>query len=160
MLVEASLTVIVLSLIVAALMPVFVLSIRAGKGVQRLAVSTQLCVELMEEVKLRKWDERTPEEGGAVEGSPFLGPESDEDRTDKRTFDDIDDFDGWKESPPLDPLMKPLQDFNGYSRDVRVRYVDDDLHATSRPTELKQITVCTRYLNGAPQCLDTIVASR
>ena len=115
-LVEVSITFVVLSLALVALLPVFMLAIRAAKGTERIEVASHLAAELMEEVRIRKWDSATPKPRRHVSKPGALGLETGEVASDKRTFDDIDDFAGWVEPRPLDPLMRPLAAFLGVGR--------------------------------------------
>ena len=159
-LVEVSITFVVLSLALVALLPVFMLAIRAAKGTEHIEVASHLAAELMEEVRLRKWDSATPKPRRHVSKPGALGLETGEVASDKRTFDDIDDFAGWVESRPLDPLMRPLAAFPAYSRGVTVRYVDADLNPASGPTDYKQVTACAQAPKMKPLCLDTVLTNR
>jgi len=51
------------------------------------------------------------------------GPESDEQAGTREPFDDVDDFDGWDASPPVDAVGTPVILQNGWRRDVQIRYV-------------------------------------
>ncbi|MBI3552834.1 MAG: hypothetical protein HY077_09970 [Elusimicrobia bacterium] len=159
-LLEASISYIVVSLALVSLLPLFILSIRANKTTENIAVATHLAVELMEEVGTRKWDQKTPNPPQVVAVKSALGPDTDEPPADKRSFNDIDDFHGWTESPPLDPVMRPLAGFERYSRDVAVSYVDPDLKPSSIPTDYKKVTVCARFPASVPVCLDKVFANR
>ena len=157
---EASLTTLVLSLALVALVPLFILSIRANKNMERIKVASQLSVELLEEIRLHRWDEQTPLARKAL----FVGSEVHLDKgesgSDKRTFDDIDDFNGWTESAPFDPVMRPLAEFAAYSRSVTVMYVNDDMTPASAPTAYKQVTVCTQAPKMIPVCLNSLFTDR
>lgn len=159
-LVEVSITYLILSLALVALLPVFILAIRAAKSTERIEVATQLSTELLEEIRLRKWDAATPKPHRHISTPGSLGIEKSEIASDKRTFDDIDDFNGWREAPPLDPLMRPLTAFSAYSRDVTVRYVDANMNPASGPTDYKQVTACTQAAKMKPLCIDTVLTNR
>ncbi|MBI5597691.1 MAG: hypothetical protein HY928_16510 [Elusimicrobia bacterium] len=159
-LVEASVTYVVLALALVALMPLFVLSIRAAKNARRVAVATHLSVELLEEVRLRRFDEATPTPAAAIATPSALGLDAGETAADKTTFDDIDDFNGWSEAPPQDPVGRPLGAFPSYSRTVAVAYVDSNLAASGPPTAYKKLTACTVSPQMRPVCLDTLVTNR
>jgi MSHA pilin protein MshD len=161
LLVEASLAGMMIALALVTLVPAFVLSVKANKAAEQIKVATQLSTELLEEIRLRRWDELTPLSPKSIPvGSSTLGIDSGETASDKRTFDDIDDFNGWTESPPQDPMMQPLAGFTGYSRSVTVRYVDAALALSATPTSYKQLTVCTQGPKGVPLCLDTVLTNR
>ncbi|MDD5627806.1 MAG: hypothetical protein PHU21_01990 [Elusimicrobia bacterium] len=160
-LVEASMTYLVLGLAVVALVPVFLLSVRANKATERVATATHLAQELLEEVRLRRWDELTPVPPEAVpSGSPVLGPDSGETAGDKRAFDDADDFNGWQEAAPLDPVMRPVASFETYRRSVSVGYLTEAGAPSAGPTDRKQVTVCVSGGKMRPVCLDALLANR
>lgn len=159
-LIEASISYIVLSLALIALVPLFILSLRANKASEKVAVATHLSQELLEEVRLHRWDQATPAPAVHIAAGGVLGLDAGENGADKRTFNDIDDFNGWSESPPQDPVMRPLPAFSTYSRAVTVRYLDASFAPSASQTDLKQVTVCTTALKMKPVCLDTILANR
>lgn len=159
-LIEASITGIVLSLALVALVPLFILSMRANAASTKVATAVHLSRELLEEVGLRRWDQATPSPAAHIASGGAIGVDAGENAADKRTFDDIDDFDGWTESPPQDPVMRPWTEFSGFTRTVSVRYVDSSFAATAARTELKQVTVCTSAPSMKPVCLDTIFSNR
>ena len=160
-LLEASVIYILLSFALVALLPLFILSIRANKNTRHAVAATQLAVELLEEVRLRRWDEQTPRPPlGIAAPSAAMGPDAGETASDKRTFDDIDDFNGWTEAAPLDPVQRPLTGFEGYARDVSVRFVDAALNPAAGPTDYKHVTVCARRPPMKPVCLDTLLSNR
>ena len=159
-LIEVSITYVILSLALVALLPVFILAIRAAKSTERIEVGTQLSTELLEEIRLRKWDATTPKVRGHIAKPGALGVEAGELASDKRTFDDVDDFNGWKEAPPLDPLMRPLASFSIYSRGVSVRYVDAALNPVPGPTDFKQVSACTQAPKMKPLCVDIVLTNR
>ena len=159
-LIEVSITYVILSLALVALLPVFILAIRAAKSTERIEVAAQLSTELLEEIRLRKWDAATPRPHRHIAKPGALGVEVGKIASDKRTFEDIDDFNGWKEAPPLDPLMRPLAAFSTYSRVVTVRYVDADMNPAPGPTDYKQVTACTQAPQMKPLCIDTVLTNR
>lgn len=82
--------------------------------------AVSLASELMEEIKSRKFDELAARD---VTGnwSLILGSDGGETATNKNTFDDADDFNGWSQN---------FSGFSGYSASVTVRYVSgSDLNA-------------------------------
>lgn len=159
-LVEASIAYIVLALALVSLMPLFILSIRANKNAERVAVATHLSAELMEELRMRRFDERSPVPPAPIATASALGPDSGESPADKATFDDIDDFNGWLESPPSDPLGRPLARFADYRRSVTVGYVNAALNQVSGPDNRKRVAVCTTAPKTKPVCIETLFANR
>lgn len=159
-LVEVTIAYVLLAVAIVALVPVFIIAIKAGTGTEQLQTATYLTVELMEEVRMRKWDELTPATNAHIPASSMIGRDGVESATDKRTFDDVDDFNGWSESVPYDPVMRVLSDFKEYQRTVAVSYVDSTMAPSGVTTDYKMITVCTSTAKISPACLRTMVANR
>lgn len=158
---EVAIAYIVLTLAIAALVPVFIMAVRANKNTEHTQMAVHLAAELLEEVRLRKWDTNSPSPAAYVTvPSSVLGPEGGESATDKRTFDDVDDFNGWAESGVLDPVMRPLAAFSSYSRSVTVSYVTPALAASGVATDYKRIQACAWTPRISPVCLDTVVTNR
>ncbi len=57
------------------------------------------------------------------DGTGVFGPDPDEDADRRVTFDDVDDYDQWTESPPADRAGAALPGLDGWERRVRVVYV-------------------------------------
>jgi len=159
-LVEIAVTYVILSLALVALIPVFLLTIRASKNTEQITVATYLSSELMEEILLRKWGQATPSPIVHIPAPSAIGIDTGETASDKRTFNDIDDFNNWTESPPMDPVMNPLTQFPNYSRSVTVKYVDSSLTPSAAFTDYKQVTVCTATNKLKPLCVSTICTNR
>jgi prepilin-type N-terminal cleavage/methylation domain-containing protein len=97
----------------------------------------------------------------AAPSSTTLGPDSGESQSDRRTLDDIDDYDGLSESPPVDMAGTPVAGFTGWRRVTEVKYVTpgDLTSTTASPTRRKRIVI-TVY-NGSRQVAQvTYVRSR
>lgn len=58
------------------------------------------------------------------EGTGVFGPDPGEDSTRRATFDDVDDYEQWTESPPANRAGTALPGLDGWERRVRVVYVD------------------------------------
>lgn len=162
-LVEVSVTYVLLTVALMALLPVFIMAIRAGKNTEQLQAATYLSQELLEEVRMRKWDQNVPAAPlYIVNVSTTLGRDGAESATDKNTFNDIDDFNGWAETGVRDPLNNPVPAFSAYARTVAVSYVDSSLVALSTPatSDYKQVTVCTQTARLAPLCLKALFTNR
>jgi Tfp pilus assembly protein PilV len=160
LLIEASTATLVLSLALVTLIPVFILALRSARQMEQITAGTQLSSQLMEEVCLRKWDTATPRPPIYIAGKTALGTDQGETASDKRTFDDVDDFNGWTESPPRDPMMNPMPDFAAYTRSVTVKYVNADLSAASGLTDYKYVSVCTSSRKLKPICMEIILTNR
>ncbi|MBI5623591.1 MAG: type II secretion system protein [Elusimicrobia bacterium] len=159
-LLEAAVTILILCVAIVALLPVFAMSLKAGVKSEKALAAAHLALELMEEVKLRKWDEASYSGRLPVSDPGPLGVDAGEDRADKRSFDDIDDFDGWTEETPMDPVMRRIEGFPDMSRSVSVRFVADELEPSAVPSDLKAVSVCVRSKNVTWTCLDRVFANR
>ena len=161
-LMEVSVAYVVLVVGLLALLPVFVIAIRASKGTEQLQVATYLSQELLEEIRLRKWDQNSATLPVYVSTRSVLGIDAGETASNKTTFNDIDDFNGWTESPPRDPLNNPLPAFSAYTRSVTVGYADSSLVVLSTPTtsDYKRVAVCTLTTKVSPVCLTTVFTNR
>lgn len=160
-LVEVTIAYVLLVFALVSLVPVFIVAIRAGASTEQLQAATYLSSELLEEVRLRKWDERTSlSTEGHISAPSTIGRDGTESATDKTTFDDVDDFDGWTEASAVDPVGRALPAFKSYRRTVTVAYVTSAMAASAAVTDYKLITVCTRTAKISPACLSTLVTNR
>lgn len=136
-LVEAALaTLLIAGLAVALLQTLGALSASRNRSADS-AAALALADELLNEVLLLPFaDPITP--------SNTLGPGPGEAGTNRLNFDDVDDYDGFTESPPAQPDGTAIAGFTGWSRSVSVAYLSPaNLRSTSRSTfqTLKLITV-------------------
>lgn len=161
MLVEVALSCLILTLAVAALVPSFLVILKGNVRTAKLMTAKGLTTELLEEVRLRKWDENTPLPISYA-SSPVgtLGIDGAESASDKRTFDDLDDFNGWVEASPLDPVMRALPAFPKYRRTVAVAFVTSALAVSGTATDYKRITVCTTPEGMSAVCQSTVLTNR
>lgn len=159
-LVEVTIAYVLLAFALVALVPVFIVALRAGTNTEALQAATYLSTELLEEIRLRRWDERTASGGGHIAAPSALGVDGGENAGDKREFDDVDDFNGWTENGVRDPVMRVLAEFGSYTRTAAVAYVDADMNASAAVTDYKMITVCTRTAKISPSCMSTLVTNR
>jgi len=79
----------------------------------------QLGQELMNEIMTRAWEDPT------ATGRRF-GRETNESVNNRQEWDDIDDYDGLVERPPVDETGVPLSNSGSYERRVEVHYVRAD----------------------------------
>lgn len=160
MLVEVSITYVILALAIAALVPTFILALKANKQTEKIQTAGILSGGLMEEVTLHKWDETTSSTTYTSTPSTVLGRETGETAGVKTLFDDIDDFNGYSENGVQDPMGGPVVGLGGYSRAVTVEYVDANLAVVGTTTDRKKITVCTKSTNLRDVCVYTVMANR
>lgn len=162
-LIEASIVYVILALALVSLLPLFILCFRSSKKTKDIVVATQLCSEMLEEIRVRRWDNLTPASLAAVEsGSRVLGAEGEDNGADKTTFNDVDDFKDWAEVVPLDPGMQPIAGLKEFGREVSVDYVSaaDPNVISPVPTDFKRVTVCARSRQTSRICLQTLLANR
>ncbi|MEA2081467.1 MAG: hypothetical protein U9O97_01825 [Elusimicrobiota bacterium] len=132
---EAGIILVYISVAVVAMSALIVSTHKAAALNARRLKAVEFASGLLEEVLSRRWKEK---------GDPAvaLGCEDGEDDGDKNTFDDVDDFNGWEESPLLFPAGAHAPDeFPAYSRRVSVVYIDSGDIPSVSPTPFKKITV-------------------
>lgn len=107
--------------------------------------SAMLAKSYLEEISARRYDENTPVGGVPPCSAATLAcsvPGSDGET--RAQFDDIDDYHGLDETPPVDALGNPLDGYNGYRVEIAVSYADAAQIAAfnlNDATDAKLITV-------------------
>ena len=115
-LVEVMVATMLVGVLIVPIMGVF---IRTANNYYRESVrdhAWQLGQELMNEIMTRAWED--PNSTGRR-----FGRETDESTNRRQEWDDIDDYDGLVDRPPVDEMGSPLPDCDSYERRVEVRYV-------------------------------------
>lgn len=89
------------------------------------AKAVALAQAYVEEIKARRYDEAAPA-GGVPPCAPAAVPCSavGTDGETRAQFDDVDDYHGLDEQPPLDPAGNPRSDYARYRVQVSVAYLD------------------------------------
>ncbi|MBU0718884.1 MAG: hypothetical protein KJ749_11595 [Planctomycetes bacterium] len=123
-------------------------------GQQRTAdrgIGVLLAQDLMTEILSQVYEE--PDETGV------FGREASESSATRADFDDVDDYSGWKGTPPKEKDGTEIPDRTGWRRSVVVEYVDpEDIEKiVAGETGIKQITVTVEY-KGLPMA--SLVAVR
>jgi MSHA pilin protein MshD len=135
--------VLILGFVLVPLLSQFYIGFQATRTADALSQATFLALDLMEEIKSKRFDEHMFPEA-ATPLSQF-GPDSGEGGADRRLFDDVDDFHGWSSAPPRSLNGTPLPEFAGFTRSVQVEYVTLDASGTWQPaasgTFYKRVTV-------------------
>jgi len=142
--VEAVISVVILGTAVTAGLSMFGSYAHGVAFTFESAIARGLAAELISEITAREY-----QDPGA---SPVFGPDSGE--IARADFDDVDDYDGWSESPPAVADGTPLDgpNFVGFSREVVVSSVDDNTmttDVTDGASNSKRIVV-TVSRNGKP----------
>lgn len=125
---------------VTAGMVVSVLAAAWGATKQRASIATttlasQLAQELMQEAMSKPYSD--------PDGSPLLGIELGELTPSRTTFDDVDDYDGYRENSVIGLDGKAIVGAEAYKRQVRVKWVSttDGTTEVGAESGLKHITV-------------------
>lgn len=109
--IELVMTIMLLSLGIPSLMHLFAETTMTGARAVVRPTAVSLANEMMEEVKSRKFDERSAKDA-SNNWSTTLGPDSGESA--KANYDDVDDFNGYSQS---------FAGYTGYTATVSVGYV-------------------------------------
>ncbi len=151
-LVELILIIVVVGIALPPLAFVFYEGLQKSTDTYLTSTAAQLANSMMEEIRTRKWDEKTPDEGGKA-AEPYSVIGTDPSETTRPTYNDIDDYDHISnQSPPHDALDQPIPEFSGYTRSVDVEYVDcvGGVFVTAGGTsDHKQVTVTVSCAAGS-----------
>lgn len=148
-LVELVITIAVLS--VALLGVAYSLQYSAQHGADSLwqTKTVELAQAYSDEILTKRFDEQSPVGGipacgssaSAAACSAILGPEAGEQRgAGVNSYDDVDDYHGLDEMPPVDALGAVRSGYAGYRVEVRVSYAGSDLGLGSN-LQAKQIRI-------------------
>lgn len=150
-LVEVIVSAMLVGVVVAGAMTCLGAVIRDRQETARAGLADQLAQQLLAEVLATAYEDE------AVQ--PVFGPDPGEATGDRSAFDDVDDFDGWSASPPVDRSGMPVVSDNRWRRNVRVLLIDPTAptQTTLADLGLKRIRVTVRY-DG--QIVSRIVALR
>ncbi|MDD5491814.1 MAG: prepilin-type N-terminal cleavage/methylation domain-containing protein [bacterium] len=147
---EVLVAVVVITVALVPLISVLGQGVKRAKDPQRITVANMLAQDLMEEILCKKFDEDPTN----PDTTARLGPDSFETRSGtptSRNYDDVDDYDGYNETPPREVDNTTMTEYTGYRRSVVVEYVSEtnlDLVSTAI-TRFKRITVTVSWENGA-----------
>jgi MSHA pilin protein MshD len=103
------------------------------------AVGSFLASGLMGEIMTLAYEEPN--------GVPVFGLDAGELSTSRSNYDDVDDFNGWTESPPADRNGVALPGLSGWQRGVKVEWVlaTDPNQVSAVETGAKRITVTVKH---------------
>lgn len=107
--------------------------------------AAELSQAYLEEISLKRFDENSPvgnqspcDQSGQPSCSILLGADAGESRS---NFDDVDDFDGLVESPPLNALGLAKSEFSGFRVSINVSYAGTDLGFSNRSLKKIQVVI-------------------
>jgi len=156
--VEIIMALAVISIGIIGIVSLFSTALRAVNKDKVKLLSSFIAKDLIDEMLAKQWQESG---GGSI-----LGPETGETRsgtTANTIFDDIDDYNGLVEQPPLtitgNPMdgstppgeTEPLPNYSFFRREALVEYVDKDTLVAPDPvpnnyvTEYKRVSVSVDY---------------
>lgn len=136
-----------------------VAAVRAAAGAaatqaasSRSVTATLLAQSLLSEI------ERTPYIDPSKPAT--LGRDAGESASNKTAFDDVDDYDGWSESPPQDANGNAIPNTTGWTRKVSVIWSDlgPVLEGRNGDTGLKLITVDVYFKSKLVRSLQSLRA--
>ena len=149
-LIEIVMVIVLLAIIVPGVMFYFIQGVKDSAGPQTRTSALFLAEALMEEARSKRWDEVSAVniQELCTSASAVPGTEVGESRA---TYDDIDDFNGIDNTPPIDSQGVAMSGYPGYRRQASVTYVNPaDLNTgVAGPTCYKRIAV-TVTSSGEP----------
>lgn len=95
---------------------------------------------------------------GDPDGGTGITTDAGESASDRTTFDDVDDYHGWSQSPPTNRDGTTINGTTGWTRTVTVEYLTTSvpLAVTGSDTGLKRITVTVTGPNSQSVTLTTL----
>lgn len=118
---EIIMGVVILGFVLVPLLSQFYIGFQATRTADAVSQATFLAEDIMEEIKSKRFDEHQFPDASTPRAQ--FGPDSGESASDRRTFDDIDDFNNWTSSPPRAANGTILTDFTGFTCSVQVEYM-------------------------------------
>ncbi len=138
-LVEVNLSMVIIGMVAVTLASLYTTANRSADKSVNVTRAMYLAMSLMEEIHGRRWDENT---NGSI--SSTLGVDAGENATNKTTFDDVDDFNGYVESSIQYPAGAAMTGYTGFSRDVAVAFLDANNGVSASTTTRKRVTVTVK----------------
>ena len=138
----------VLTIVIVAVMLVAALNTAGSSARGRLVRASQHVGPLLARGLLAEVLQARDED---PQGSPVFGPESSESGASRAAFDDVDDYNGWTDSPPTYKDGTGVPNAGGWTRQAAVSYVDPANPggpAAGTDTGLKRITVTATAPDG------------
>jgi len=132
--VEVIVSLVIMSVAVVTGLEAFGMFAQGARLQQEQMIAADLADQMMAEISI--WPFADPE------GTVGIGLENGESLSDRQTFDDVDDYDGWSQMPPVTRSGEVMTDYADFQRSISVQYDAEaaDLLGLSL-TQLKRITV-------------------
>ncbi|MFH1731692.1 MAG: type II secretion system protein [Planctomycetota bacterium] len=150
-LVEVILTILIVSVGLVASMRALPILLQVSEASAQGMTAHRLAMDLLSEIALLPYDD--------PDGNVKFGREYDETSVTRADFDDIDDYDEWKASPPQKKNGQPEPGCTGYTRSVLVRSVRidnfNDFEGDDN-TKPKRITVTVSRPGMTPVVITTV----
>ncbi len=141
-LVEVVMCTLLVSVVLVGAMNMLAAVVRDRTTTSDAARAQQMAQQLMSEILSTDYHERGA--GGLLDGLlNVVGIEIGESSGDRRTFDDVDDYDGWSASPPTSRDGTALANSTGWRHAVAVEFVNPATPSASTALNngAKRITV-------------------
>ena len=139
-LIEVIMIIVLLGIMLPGIMMYFIQGVKNSVDSQLRVTAVFLAEGLMEEIKSKRWDENSPIPPGS-----YTTPLTFEVGETRKTFDDIDDFNGLNNPNPIDSQGEPMTYYSGFRQEVSVCYVPstnlNDVSNCSIATNYKRIEV-------------------
>jgi len=140
-LVEATISLLIVAIMLTAALATVGTSSRNRDQQQEMLRGATLARRLMSEIVAQKYQQPSAT-------TTVLGPETGETRA---TFNDVDDYNGYTDSPPIDSSGIAISGYTGWSRSVEVKWADPATllpAATQSETGIKRIVVTVTAPSG------------
>jgi len=161
------------TVILMSLVPLLRLFINANKGNQHMAqvtIAENLIQQTFDEISRLKWDENCDFPGDHTDpAAPVvpgdLGTDTGEDPNDKKTYDDMDDYDEISGDTPQDLSGKIIPGYEAFRITVDVIYVENPslgppTENLAAATDFKKITVSITWKGGGTVQGSTVKSKR
>lgn len=149
-LVEAAVSSVLVGVLLVASLQALAAARMARYKNAELARATLLADGLLNEIRALPYSDPA--------GSSILGYDFAENGVWRGSFDDVDDFNGWTESPPQLPDGTPMDGYDSWSRSVRVYWCNpaSPSGTSGAETGLKRIVVVVNH-HGVPVATATAI---
>ncbi|MFB3892486.1 MAG: hypothetical protein ACE15C_10745 [Phycisphaerae bacterium] len=151
-LVESAISLVIVAVVVVVFLSFFGSLARGQQLISWRYPATCLASQLMAEVLANPYCEPS--------GADVFGPESGESNGTRANFDDVDDYDGWTETPPKLKDGAAIGGYAGWMRGVAVQYIDPGTMAiTGSDLGVKRITVTVTDPQGHSTAITALRSS-